>query len=106
MKLISKFFKKKLPVVNIIRMSGIISSGSRFPSSSHLSLESLEKQIERAFEGKKVSGVALVINSPGGSPVQSALISERILGLSIIGHIISNIDTINTITGTIMGTYR
>ena len=82
MKLISKFFKKKLPVVNIIRMSGIISSGSRFPSSSHLSLESLEKQIERAFEGKKVSGVALVINSPGGSPVQSALISERILELS------------------------
>ena len=29
-----------------------------------------------------------------------------ILGLSMIGHIISNIDTINTITGTIMGTYR
>lgn len=29
-----------------------------------------------------------------------------ILGLSMIGHIISNIDTINTITGTIMGTYN
>ncbi len=82
MKLISKFFNKKLPVINIIRMSGVISSGSRFPSSSHLSLEGLEKQIERAFEGKKVSGVAIVINSPGGSPVQSALISERILELS------------------------
>ena len=54
MKLILKFFNKKLPIINIIRMSGVISSGSRFPSSSHLSLEGLEKQIERAFEGKKL----------------------------------------------------
>ena len=82
MKFILKFFNKKLPVINIIRMSGVISSGSRIPGSSHLSLESLEKQIERAFTGKKVSGVAVVINSPGGSPVQSALIAERILELS------------------------
>tara|TARA_B100000686_G_scaffold93040_1_gene99430 strand:+ start:2460 stop:3290 length:831 start_codon:yes stop_codon:yes gene_type:complete len=82
MKFILKFFNKKLPVINIVRMSGVISSGSRIPGSSHLSLESLEKQIERAFTGKKVSGVAIVINSPGGSPVQSALISDRILELS------------------------
>ena len=82
MKFILKFFNKKLPVINIIRMSGVISSGSRIPGSSNLSLESLEKQIERAFTGKKVSGVAIVINSPGGSPVQSALIAERILELS------------------------
>jgi len=82
MKFILKFFNKKLPIINIIRMSGVISSGSRIPGSSNLSLESLEKQIERAFTGKKVSGVAIVINSPGGSPVQSALIAERILELS------------------------
>ena len=82
MKFILKFFNKKLPIINIIRMSGVISSGSRVPGSSNLSLESLEKQIERAFTGKKVSGVAIVINSPGGSPVQSALIAERILELS------------------------
>ena len=59
MKLISKFFNKKLPVINIIRMSGVISSGSRFPSSSHLSLEGLEKQIERAFEEKKFQALLL-----------------------------------------------
>tara|TARA_B110000008_G_scaffold196108_1_gene194646 strand:- start:2805 stop:3578 length:774 start_codon:yes stop_codon:yes gene_type:complete len=63
-------------------MNGVIASGSKFPGSSNLSLESLEKQIERAFSGKKIAGVALIINSPGGSPVQSALISERIVELS------------------------
>jgi len=65
-----------------VRLNGVIASGSKFPGSSNLSLESLEKQIERAFSGKKISGVALIINSPGGSPVQSALISERIIELS------------------------
>jgi signal peptide peptidase SppA len=66
----------------VIRLNGVIASGSKFPGSRNLSLESLEKQIERAFSGKKISGVALIINSPGGSPVQSALISERIIELS------------------------
>lgn len=79
---ITKFFKTKLSTINVIRLSGVIASGSKFPGSSNLSLESLEKQIERAFSGKKIKGVALIINSPGGSPVQSALISERIIELS------------------------
>ena len=82
MSFISKFFKGKSSIINVIRLSGVIASGSKFPGSSNLSLESLEKQIERAFTGKKIKGVALIINSPGGSPVQSALISERILELS------------------------
>jgi serine protease SohB len=82
MKFISKFFKNNTPIINVIRMNGVIASGSKFPGSSNLSLESLEKQIERAFTGKKIAGVALIINSPGGSPVQSALISERIVELS------------------------
>ena len=82
MKFISKFFKSDKPIINVIRMNGVIASGSKFPGSSNLSLESLEKQIERAFAGKKIAGVALIINSPGGSPVQSALISERIVELS------------------------
>ena len=82
MKFISKFFKNNTPIINVIRMNGVIASGSKFPGSSNLSLESLEKQIERAFSGKKIAGVALIINSPGGSPVQSALISERIVELS------------------------
>ena len=82
MSFISKFFKSKSSVINVVRLNGVIASGSKFLGSSNLSLESLEKQIERAFSGKKIAGVALVINSPGGSPVQSALISERIIELS------------------------
>ena len=82
MSFISKFFKGKPSVINVIRLNGVIASGSKFLGSSNLSLESLEKQIERAFAGKKIAGVALMINSPGGSPVQSALISERIIELS------------------------
>lgn len=82
MRFISKFFKSKSSVINVVRLNGVIASGSKFPGSSNLSLESLEKQIERAFSGKKIAGVALIINSPGGSPVQSALISERIIELS------------------------
>ena len=79
---ISKFFKSKSSVINVVRLNGVIASGSKFLGSSNLSLESLEKQIERACSGKKIAGVALIINSPGGSPVQSALISERIIELS------------------------
>lgn len=82
MSFISKFFKSKSSVINVVRLNGVIASGSKFLGSSNLSLESLEKQIERAFSGKKIAGVALLINSPGGSPVQSALISERIIELS------------------------
>ena len=82
MSFVSKFFKGKPSVINVIRLNGVIASGSKFLGSSNLSLESLEKQIERAFAGKKIAGVALIINSSGGSPVQSALISERIIELS------------------------
>ena len=55
MRLISKLFKNEKPVINVIRMNGVIASGSKFPGSSNLSLESLEKQIERAFSGKKIA---------------------------------------------------
>ena len=51
-------------------------------TSSSLSINNLEKLIEKLFSDKKCPAIALVINSPGGSPVQSALIANRILELS------------------------
>ena len=48
MSFISKFFKGKSTIINVIRLNGVIASGSKFPGSRNLSLESLEKQIERA----------------------------------------------------------
>ena len=74
---ISLPFLKRGPVVAVIRMSGMIAEGGR-----GLSDQSLAPLIEKAFRKGKPVAVALVINSPGGSPVQSALIAARIRRLS------------------------
>ncbi|MBK17824.1 MAG: S49 family peptidase [Rhodospirillaceae bacterium] len=71
-----RYFSDPDPVVSVLRLSGVI--GQLGPARSGLTLEGLEKSIERAFSGKRVKTVALVINSPGGSPVQSAQIARRI----------------------------
>ena len=49
MKLIKNIFFDKRPLVNVVRLQGIISSSSRFPGSNNISLENLEKPLERAF---------------------------------------------------------
>ena len=69
-------FLPKPACVPVIRLQGSISSSGR-----GLSDAGLAPVIERAFRGKPVA-VALVINSPGGSPVQSSLIAARIRRLS------------------------
>ena len=71
---------ERAPVVVVLRLSGVIATGSKLRSG--LSLASLAPQIERAFSMRRVSAVALVINSPGGSPAQSALICDRICALA------------------------
>tara|TARA_Y100001936_G_scaffold151579_1_gene147804 strand:- start:70 stop:936 length:867 start_codon:yes stop_codon:yes gene_type:complete len=76
-----RFFRNPRPVVSILRLSGVI--GQVGPTRSGLTLENLEKSIERAFSNSRTKTVALIINSPGGSPVQSAQISRRIRELSI-----------------------
>ena len=45
-------------------------------------MDSMASVIERAFETKNLKAVALVVNSPGGSPVQSSLIAGRIRALA------------------------
>ncbi len=70
-----KWFKRK-PVVPVLRLSGPI--GMATPLKPGLSLETLAEPIEKAFTMSTQPAVALVINSPGGSPVQSSLILKRI----------------------------
>lgn len=78
---IAKFAGADLPpIVAAIRLSGVIAASS--VGRRGLSLEALAEPIERAFALPDVSAVALIINSPGGSPVQSALIAGRIRQLS------------------------
>jgi serine protease SohB len=68
------------PVIPVVRLSGVISSGGAIRTS--LSLESVSKPLARAFAVKSAPAVAILINSPGGSPVQSHLIYQRIRTLS------------------------
>ena len=73
-------FLKKPPLVPILRLSGVIGGAGRF--SSGLTDAGLAPLIERAFTRGTPAAVALVINSPGGSPVQSSLIAARIRRLA------------------------
>ena len=65
------------PVVPVVRLSGVIASGGLLGGRS-LSMESVAPLLKRAFETRGAKAVALSLNSPGGSPVQSALIAQRI----------------------------
>ena len=73
-------FKEPPPLVNVLRLSGVIGGPGRFRRG--LSLVSQAQLIDRAFKTPRLGAVALAINSPGGSPVQSALIGERIRALA------------------------
>ncbi|MEE8501770.1 MAG: S49 family peptidase [Kiloniellales bacterium] len=73
-------FKEPPPVVAVLRLSGVI--GGIGPVRRGLSLASQAHLIERAFKLPRLKAVALTINSPGGSPVQSALIAGRIRALA------------------------
>lgn len=72
----------KSPVVSVLPLYGVISPGGGRLRGEHLNLAGLAEQIERAFAPKQLAAVALLINSPGGSPVQAALIFDRIRQLA------------------------
>ncbi|MDC0739118.1 S49 family peptidase [Cognatishimia sp. SS12] len=71
-------FAKKPPLVAVLSLSGVIAAGTR----GSLSDQVLAPMIEKAFRRGKPAAVALIINSPGGSPVQSSLIGARIRRLA------------------------
>jgi signal peptide peptidase SppA len=73
-------FHSKGPVIPVLRLSGSI--GGVMPFQQGLSITGYADAIERAFSFKDAPAVALQINSPGGSPVQSRLIYERIRALA------------------------
>jgi len=73
-------FGKRPAVVTVVRLSGAI--GLTSPLKPGLTLASLADSLEQAFTAKRVAAVALAVNSPGGSPVQSAQIFKRIRALA------------------------
>jgi signal peptide peptidase SppA len=70
----------RAPVVPVLRLSGTI--GMATPLRPGLSISQVDGAIEKAFELSKLPTVAIVVNSPGGSPVQSSLIFRRIRQLA------------------------
>ena len=68
------------PIVPVVRLSGVI--GISTPLKPGLTLANVARVLERAFKQKRARAVALVINSPGGSAVQSHLIHGRIRQLA------------------------
>src|SRR4051794_14537971 len=73
-------FRRGGAVVLAVRLSGVI--GAVTPLRPGMSLAGVAKMLERAFGTKNAKAVALVINSPGGSPVQSRQIYLRIRQLA------------------------
>ena len=68
------------PVVGVVRLAGVI--GTFGPIRVGLTLAGLAGALERAFALRNLKAVALAVNSPGGSAVQSALIAKRIRDLA------------------------
>ncbi|MBT3359372.1 MAG: S49 family peptidase [Rhodospirillales bacterium] len=75
-----KKYRKPAPVVAVLRLSGVIGQAGSLRKG--LDMASLAGPIERAFKMRNLRAVALAVNSPGGSPVQSALIATRIRALA------------------------
>ncbi|MCE3233224.1 MAG: sohB [Rickettsiaceae bacterium] len=66
--------------VAVLRLAGIIGGSGKLKKG--ISFDEVEDDIEKAFKVKNLKAVALQINSPGGSPVQSELIAGRIITLA------------------------
>ncbi len=74
------FIGEASPLVTVIELNGVI--GEMGAGRKGLTFKKLEKAIEAAFKPGSLKAVALAINSPGGSPVQSRLIMSAIRRLA------------------------
>ena len=73
------FFKKK-KIISHLKLSGVIGNVGKFKQGIDFSGQ--EEIIKKAFSLKKASAIAVSVNSPGGSPVQSHLIYQFIRRLA------------------------
>lgn len=80
-RLIPKKFRKQKTVIPVVRLQGVIQAGgSQFRPA--LNLANVEDLLEKAFDRKGAPAVAIAINSPGGSPVQSRAIFHCVRDLA------------------------
>ena len=71
-RLVPARFRPDIPVVPVVRLSGVIGVSS--PLRPGLMLSSTARSLERAFSVRHARAVALIVNSPGGSPAAWASI--------------------------------
>ena len=74
-------FRGDIPVVPVVRLAGVI--GFSTPLRPGITLAGVAKQLDRAFALPRARAVALLINSPGGSAVQSHLVFQRVRQLAV-----------------------
>lgn len=79
-KALQKATGSEVPVVPLVRLEGMIAAGGR--NGAALNLARVEKLLDKAFAMADAPAIAIAVNSPGGSPVQSRLIHERIRHLA------------------------
>ncbi|MFT5702981.1 MAG: signal peptide peptidase SppA [Rickettsiales bacterium] len=78
---LKKICCKKAQNIAVVNLSGVIGKGSKMESG--VNIDNVSPILEKAFDTKKLKAVAINVNSPGGSPVQSELIFNRIRELSL-----------------------
>ena len=75
-----KPWRRGRPAIPAVRLAGVI--GSAGLGGRGLTLAGIERVLDQAFAQRDAPAVVLLINSPGGSPVQSSLIARRIRDLA------------------------
>lgn len=77
---IKKLFGNDKPLVTVVRLEGVIAGKSA--GRKNINLDNVEAQLEQAFAIDHAKAVAVIVNSPGGSPVQSDLIAAKLRSLA------------------------
>jgi signal peptide peptidase SppA len=70
------------PVVAVVKLHGVITPSPSPVGRGSINLSSMESALARAFAHDRLVAVAMIVNSPGGAPTQSALVADRIRGLA------------------------
>lgn len=70
---------QRRPLVAAVRLEGVIAAGRL---RGQLCLQAVERPLQAAFRLRRATEVALLVNSPGGAPVQAAMIHDRIRWLA------------------------
>ncbi len=76
------FWRRRAPIVPLVRLSGVVGARPRPLGQGNMTAEGVVPALRRAFAVRGAKAVALTINSPGGAPVQCGLISREVRHLA------------------------